>query len=112
MPQLASATIRDGPSSRIVSSLARHDFAVLDRLHVIRHAHHAVRVVALQVRIDEAGRDEPGLCGRHAAGLQEAWRRRIEGRAGRAWAWGLESGDRRQVSGGRSNVRSGGTRRQ
>ena len=58
--------------------LAGDDLALLDRLHVIRNPHHAVRVVALQVGIDEAGRDEAGFVGRSAAGLQEFRGERFE----------------------------------
>ena len=42
---------------------AGHNLAVLDRLHIIRYAHHTVRVVALEIRINETGSNQLGLVG-------------------------------------------------
>ena len=81
---LADAPVRIGHDARraVVQDgefRPRHDLAILDRLHVVRHAHHAMRVVALQIRIDEAGSDEFGVSGRAAAGLEQLGGEGFEG---------------------------------
>ena len=43
----------------------------LDKADILRHAHHSVRVVAPQVRPDQAGRDDRRLVGRDADGRQQ-----------------------------------------
>ena len=68
--------------SRIGQLAARHDLAVFDRLHVIRNPHHAVRVVALEVGIDQAGRDELGFFGDVPPALKELSGEGLQGGGG------------------------------
>ena len=98
----APVGIGDDPRRPLVEHrqlLARRDFAVLDRLDVIRNPHHAMRVIAPQVRLNQAFADDLSLVGRCPPGLQEGNGERLELRSRNGGHGSRESVFRFQVSG-------------